>query len=137
MTGDGVSREPSNGEDRKILCVGRAEELVSLRAMVLRGAGFQVIEERDVTRAVQLALEESIGLVLLCHTLNSLEQSRILYALNSTRQHLLIACVVASDHYTAPEGARAVPREPQRLIEAIQNIFEESRWSEATSIGED
>ena len=131
MTRDGAPRELSPNKQRNILCVGRAQELLSLRAMVLRGAGFRVIEECDVSRAVQLALEDSIDLVLLCHTLNSTEQSRIIPSLCAKRRHLPIASVIASDHHTTPDGSRAVPSDPQRLIDAIGKLFQEARFSDA------
>jgi CheY-like chemotaxis protein len=121
---DGVSREPSTGKDRNILCVGRDRELLSLRAMVLRGAGFRVIEESDATRAVQLALGNSIDLLLLCHTLNSIEHTRIIHSLRAARQHMLIACVTTLEHQGAPAGAVAVPSDAPRLIEALEKIFQ-------------
>lgn len=127
MTRDGVSPEPSDGKDRNIVCVGRDRELLALRAMVLRGAGFRVIEESDVTRAVQLAIQDSISLVLLCHTLSSLEQSRIIYGLRAISQHLRIACVTTLDHQSSPDGSVAVPSDPPRLIDAIGQMFHEAQ----------
>ena len=127
MTRDGVSPEPSDGKDRNIVCVGRDRELLALRAMVLRGAGFRVIEESDTTRALQLALDDSIDLVLLCHTLSSLEKSRIIYALSSTRHHLPIASVATLEHHSAPAGSVAVPSDPPRLIEAIEKLFQAAK----------
>jgi hypothetical protein len=129
MTRDGVSREPSDRKERNILCVGRAHELLELRAMVLRAAGFRVDEERDLTRAVEGALDDSINLVLLCHTLNPLEQSRIIDALRVTRQHLPIASVITLDHCGAPSGSVPVPSDPQRLIDAIRRIFHEDGFN--------
>ena len=133
MPRDGASRELSTGEQRKILCIGRARELLSLRAMVLGGAGFHVVEERDVTRAVQLALEDSIDLVLLCHSLNSSEQSRIIHLLRAMRQNVLIASVIASDHHSAPAGSLAVPSDPLGLIDALRKMFQEPRGAQASN----
>jgi CheY-like chemotaxis protein len=110
-----------------ILCVGRAEELLSLRGLVLHGAGYRVIEERDITRAIQIGLLETTDLVLLCHTLNSDEQHRIIHALRTSRPHLPIACVIAADHHGSPAGSLAVPSDPQRLIEAIHKMFRQLR----------
>ena len=125
MTRDGVSREPSTAKSINILCVSCAEELLSLRAAVLRGAGFRVIEERDVNRAVELALKDSIDLVLLCHTVSSFEQSRIIDALRARRRHLPIASVTTLDHESAPAGSVPVPSDPQRLIDVICGMFHE------------
>lgn len=126
MIREAVPREPAP-KPGNILCVGRAEELLSLRALVLHGAGYQVIEERDVTRAIQLGFQETTGLVLLCHTLHSDEQHRIIHALHTSRPHLPIACVIAVDHHSAPAGSLAVNSDPQRLIDAIHKIFRQLR----------
>lgn len=126
VTHDGVSRELSVGKNCNILCVGREQELLSLRAMVLRGAGFRVDEECDLTRALQVALEGSIDLVLLCHTWNSSEQSRIIHSLRAARPHMPVACVITLDHQGAPAGSVAVPSDPQRLIEAIRQLFQKN-----------
>src|SRR5690242_5075399 len=113
---DGIARQPSAGKHRNILCVGREQELLSLRAMVLRGAGFRVVEERDLARALELALDDSIDLVLFCHSWTSSQQSRIIESLRASRQHVSIASVTTLEHDSAPAGSVAVPSDPQRLI---------------------
>jgi DNA-binding response OmpR family regulator len=105
--------------------VGRDQELLSLRAMVLRGAGFRVLEERDGARALQLALADSIDLVLFCHSVNASEQSRMIHSLRAAHRQMPIATVTTLEHDNAPAGSVAVPSEPNTLIDAIRQIFQE------------
>lgn len=109
-----------------ILHVGRAPELLALRTQILKEAGFCVQEEHDLARALQVASEGSIHLVLLCHSIPSRSCRSMIQGLLSARKVLPIAFVLPVDYQAPPDGALGVPNTPPELIAAIRAILPKS-----------
>jgi DNA-binding response OmpR family regulator len=79
----------------RILSIGHDHHLLSLRSMLLRRAGFDVIEAYSTSDALRLAQSDAVDLTLVCHTLPKQEQRGIISAIRKYRRLMPILCIIA------------------------------------------
>ena len=103
----------------RILSVGHDHHLLSLRSMVLEGAGFDVIEAYSVTDALRLAQSDAVDLVLICHTVPKPEQKRLIAAIRERRRLMPVLCVIAHDFAMAADSSTITDNAPQLLLDAL------------------
>ena len=114
------SKTPMN---ETILSVGREAGLLALRSLVLRTAGFRVIEALGIEFAAETARDREIDLVLFCHSISPAECERIISCLQPTA--LVFAFVVTHSCQDVPSGATGVPNAGEELVKAIEALVRE------------
>ena len=108
-----------------ILEVGHALELLRTRSLVLRNAGYHVIEETDVKRALSLAQSDQVDMVLLCHSLYRKEAVWLAHTLREARSLLPIICVVNNPTDEIPPGCWSAPSSPDELLDTLEEIMQQ------------
>jgi CheY-like chemotaxis protein len=108
-----------------ILEVGHATELLQTRSLVLRNAGYQVIEETDIKRALSLAQSDQIDIVMLCHSLYRKEAAWLARMLREERSLLPIVCVVSNLTDEIPPGCWSAPASPDELLDTLEQIMQQ------------
>jgi len=108
-----------------ILEVGHALELLRTRSLVLRTAGYQVIEETDVKRALSIAQSDQIDMVLLCHSLNRKEATWLTRMLREERSLLPIVCVVNNPTDEIPSGCWSTTSSPDEVLGTLEEILQQ------------
>jgi CheY-like chemotaxis protein len=108
-----------------ILEVGHALELLRTRSLVLRTAGYQVIEETDVKRALAVAQSDHVDIVLLCHSLYRKEAAWLARMLRDERSLLPIVCVVNNPTDEIPPGCWSTTAAPDELLGTLEEILQQ------------
>jgi CheY-like chemotaxis protein len=116
-----------------ILEVGHATELLRTRSLVLRSAGYEVLEERDTKHAFALAQSDQIDMVLLCHSLNRKEAAWLVRMLREERSMLPILCVVNNVTDEIPPGCWSSSSSPNELLDTLEEIMQQPPDARATS----
>lgn len=104
-----------------ILSVGHESGLLALRSLVLRKAGFRVIEALYPELAAENARDNEIDLVLFCHSMAETECKCIISSLQPTA--LVFAFAVAYPWQGVPSGATGVPNAGEELVKAIEALI--------------
>lgn len=104
----------------RVLSVGRDHHLLSLRSMMLRHAGFDVIEAYSASDALRLAQSDAVDLVLVCHTLPKQEQRSIIDAIRKYRRLMPILCVIANNFVVAADERVTTDHSPQLLLDGLE-----------------
>jgi CheY-like chemotaxis protein len=112
-----------------ILEVGHATELLKTRSLVLRAAGYHVMEETDIQRAFALAQSDHIDLVLLCHSINRKEAFWLARVLRESRSLLPILCVVNNYSDDIPPGCWSSLAAPEELLATLEELFQQPATS--------
>jgi len=114
---------------QRVLSFGRADELLQLRAMVMRQAGFEVATASTSAEALAMAHADGIDAVLICHTVPPSERHSLISKLRELRRPLPILCVDGSGFDSAPETCILVSSEPAELLRGLQSAVTARRQS--------
>lgn len=106
-----------------ILNVGQYPNLLLARSMVLQHAGFSVIDETDLVKAVETASSESVSLVLFCHTIPSPALRDSIAEIERRSPSKPLAYVLSNELDKAPWSLDGVPSYGPDLIAAIRNLL--------------
>ena len=110
--------------DATILSVGREPELLSLRSLVLRSAGFRVLEATDPGLAAQVAGGREVDMVLFCHSISGAECQQVMASVEP--KDVLFAFVVNSAYQKVPLGATGVPNTGEEFVKGIEALLHRS-----------
>jgi len=103
-----------------ILSVGTNPTLMSSRSLILRGAGYLVDEAYTVDRAISLVEADSIGAILLCHTIPRDEQKLLISAVREKRRLTPILSIRSYAYETPPPTCVAVDNDPEALLKTLR-----------------
>jgi DNA-binding NtrC family response regulator len=103
----------------RILSVGHDHHLLSLRSIILRREGFDVIEAYSASDALRLAQSDAVDLVLVCQTLPKQEQRAIISAIRKSRRLMPILCVIANSFVLPAEERPDATHRPQQLLDGL------------------
>ncbi len=101
-----------------IISFGYDTSLMSSRSLVLESAGFTVEEAYSSAGLLRLARNDLVDLVVICHTVPTKEQERLIDALREIRE-LPIICVAASQWEAQKRGV-TVENSPVPLVDAVR-----------------
>ena len=104
----------------RILSIGRAPELLQLRSMVLRRAGFSVASVATAVQGLSIVDSEAIDAVLICHTVPTREQYWLVSRLRKSGPLVPVLCVNATDYGRAPQTCIAVSADPDELVAELR-----------------
>ena len=103
----------------RILSIGHDHHLLSLRSMLLRRTGFDVIEAYSTSDALRLAQSDAVDIMLVCHTLPKQEQRGIISAVRKYRRIMPILCVIANNFVMPAEERNPTGSNPQQLLDGL------------------
>jgi hypothetical protein len=108
-----------------ILICGRDVTLLNTRCWVLERAGFKVRTTRDIGEVRRLAVESSVDLILLCHTLSPAEREKAMQsAAEAARIKKLLFFAHAGPGHEDAAGHVVDPFDgPKGLIHAVQQAL--------------
>lgn len=109
-----------------ILNVGQQPELLTTRGLVLKHAGYRVMDITDSLRAIEIAEGGGVDLVLFCHTIAATTLKQLVNAMNLVSDPVQLAYVLRSDYDEAPHRLHPIPNDAPHLISAIHDLLEPS-----------
>jgi DNA-binding NarL/FixJ family response regulator len=105
---------------QQVLSLGFDRILMRSRSLLLRGAGFHVIEVYSCAGALQLARSDSVDILLICHSVPKTEQRKLTEAVRGERRLMPILCIVPTTFVIPPDGCLPIDNEPALLVDAIE-----------------
>jgi DNA-binding NtrC family response regulator len=103
-----------------ILSFGNDIGLMSSRSMILRNAGYEVIEVYSYEDALQRADSDCVDLVLVCHTVPDAQQERLVLAIKNHRRLMPVLSIADNDVLVAVGKGMVVNSAPDLLLSSIQ-----------------
>ena len=88
----------------RVLSLGYDSMLMPIRTMLLKQAGYHVIESHSVDSALLQIKSAPIDLLLICHTVPSDEQDALIAAVKAIRPKLPILCLAISPIQSVRQG---------------------------------
>jgi Response regulator containing CheY-like receiver, AAA-type ATPase, and DNA-binding domains len=107
-----------------ILAVGNDPALLKTRALVLRAAGYHVVESANCEHALEIGTSDHIDAVVLCHSLRLNEAKHLMHGLRTARRLLPIVCVLENHFSDVPTGCLMTTNEPEELLRTLQLALE-------------
>jgi CheY-like chemotaxis protein len=104
----------------RILSVGIDKILMTSRTLLLRNAGYTVQEAYTVDRAINLAEEDLIDIVLICHTVAQRDKHAMISAVREKRRLIPILYVRSYAYESAPHTCIAVDNDPEALLKTLK-----------------
>jgi CheY-like chemotaxis protein len=103
-----------------ILAVGNDPALLKTRVLVLRAAGYLVVESAKCEQALDIGTSDHIDAVILCHSLQGGESRHLIHGLRTARRLLPIVCVLQNHFSDAPAGCLMTTNEPEELLRTLK-----------------
>jgi CheY-like chemotaxis protein len=116
--------QPHDG--KRILLLGRMQELALYRAEVLRDRGFEVRTSTDRAEALKLIQRGGFGAVVLSYTLSSEIVEELAEEIREYCPHcplVVIAQTTHIDRKIAPDAVALADDGPKALISALRRVF--------------
>jgi DNA-binding response OmpR family regulator len=108
---------------RCILSFGYDHCLMSYRSLILRNAGYEVIEAFSCAQALRIADSDAVDLVLICHTVSALQKRRLTRAIEMRRRLMPVFSIANCDFMNAVERFRTAGSDPEQLLRNIQTAI--------------
>jgi DNA-binding response OmpR family regulator len=112
-----------------VLSVGYDRELIHVRSLVLRSAGFVVDEAHNLQGALCLVQLDSMEVLLLCHTVPRVERGYFIADVREMKPSLPIVCIKAHPHELRVPGCLSVENDPVALLKCLKLAIEFPCWS--------
>ena len=106
-----------------VLAVGRDPVLLETRSQVLQAAGYTVIPERSLKKAVARFREEDFDLVLLCHSIPAQDRERLTRLLREHTSRTPIVSVSCSVSALDSFADATLGNEPEELILGLRELL--------------
>jgi hypothetical protein len=116
-------------EHPQLLCIGKDQQLLDTRRMVLESKGYQVLSIMSLTQVGQEALR-SFNLVILCHTLAEM-RSEIIESIRAVRNDMPILLLNSIYSNGSNDGVVTIGPGPKTLIEAVGRILDHADGTSA------
>jgi DNA-binding response OmpR family regulator len=113
-----------------ILSMGHDPDLMIVRTLILRRAGYVVEEVRERTAALSRAQCDSVDLLLICHTVPKVETQWLIANVRETRKLMPILCL--GIHEVPDDGCIGVENDPEELLNALRQAIELPRFRDAS-----
>ena len=103
-----------------ILSVGCDPRLMTVRTLLLKGAGYVVDEAYKRAAALSRAQCDSVDALLICHTVTKAERRWLIINIREKRRLLPILCLTLGIHEVPDDGCIAVGNDPEELLNALE-----------------
>jgi CheY-like chemotaxis protein len=106
-----------------VLAVGRDAVLLEMRSKVLQAAGYTVIPELSLKKAVAKFREGDFGLVLLCHSIPGQDRERLTRLLREHTSRTPIVSVSASLSALDSFADATLGNDPKELLGGLRELL--------------
>ena len=106
-----------------ILSMGYDPRLMSIRTLLLQGAGYVVDEAYDRNAALSRAQCDSVDALLICHTVPKSERRWLIANVREKRQLMPIVCLTFGIHQVPDDGCIGVENDPEKLLNALRQAI--------------
>jgi CheY-like chemotaxis protein len=110
-----------------VLAVGRDSVLLETRSQVLQAAGYTVIPERSLKKAVARFRDGDFDLVLLCHSIPAQDRERLTRLLREHTSRTPIVSVSCSVSALDSFADATIGNDPKELILGLRELLVEKR----------
>ena len=110
-----------------VLAVGRDSVLLETRSQVLQAAGYTVIPERSLKKAVARFRDGDFDLVLLCHSIPAQDRERLTRLLREHTSRAPIVSVSCSVSALDSFADATIGNDPKELILGLRELLVEKR----------
>jgi DNA-binding response OmpR family regulator len=110
-----------------VLAIGRDAVLLETRSQVLQAAGYTVIPERSLKKAVARFRDGDFDLVLLCHSIPTQDRERLTRLLreHTSRTPIVsVSCIVSALDSFADA---TIGNDPRELLVGLRELLVEKR----------
>lgn len=116
-----------------ILSMGYDPHLMTIRTVLLRGAGYIVDEAYERTAALSRAQCDSVDVLLICHTVPKSQRRWLIANVREKRQLMPILCLTVGIHQVPDDGSIGVENNPEDLLNALGQAIEIPRLRHTAS----
>ncbi|MBZ5507829.1 MAG: hypothetical protein LAO78_20395 [Acidobacteriia bacterium] len=102
-----------------ILSMGRDPRLMSIRTLLLQGAGYVVDEAYDRAAALSRAQCDTVDVLLICHTVPKSERRWVVANVREKRTLMPILCLTHGIPERVADGCIAVENDPEELLNTL------------------
>jgi CheY-like chemotaxis protein len=106
-----------------VLAVGRDPVLLETRSQVLQAAGYTVIPERSLRKAVAIFREGDFDLVLLCHSIPAQDRERLTRLLREHTSRTPIVAVSCSLCALDSFADATIGNDPRELLVGLSELL--------------
>jgi len=106
-----------------VLAVGRDPVLLETRSQVLQAAGYTVIPERSLKKAVTKFRDGDFDLVLLCHSIPAQDRERLTRLLREYTSRTPIVSVSSSVSALDSFADATIGNDPRELLAGLQELL--------------
>jgi CheY-like chemotaxis protein len=110
-----------------VLAVGRDPVLLETRSQVLQAAGYTVIPEHSLKKAVARFREGDFDLVLLCHSISAKDRERLTRLLREHTSRTPIVSVSSSMSALDSFADATIGNDPRELLVGLRELLVEKR----------
>ena|SRR6476660_8384375 len=115
-----------------ILSMGYDPDLMIVRTLILRRAGYAVDEVFERTAALSRAQCDSVDLLLICHTVPRVETQWLIANVRKKRKLMPILCLTLGFHEAPDDGCIGVENDPEELLNALRRAIELPKFRDAS-----
>ena len=102
-----------------ILSMGYDPHLMSVRTLLLRGAGYVVDEAYDRAAALSRAQCDTVDALLICHAVPKSDKQWLIANVREKRRLLPILCLTVGPFELPGDGCVAVENDPEELLNTL------------------
>ena len=106
---------------------------MSIRTLLLQGAGYVVDEAYDRNAALSRAQCDSVDALLICHTVPKSERRWLIANVREKRQLMPILCLTSRIHLVSDDGSIEVENDPEKLMNALRQAIKRPRFQDPVS----
>jgi CheY-like chemotaxis protein len=102
-----------------IVSMGCDPNLMTIRTLLLQGAGYVVDEAYEKTAALSRAQCDSVDVLLICHSAAKYDRQWLIARIREKRELMPILCLVAGIYQLPDITCTAVQNNPEELLNAL------------------
>jgi CheY-like chemotaxis protein len=106
-----------------VLAVGHDPVLLETRSQVLQGAGYTVIPELSLKKAVARFPEEDFDLVLLCHSIPADDRERMVRLIREHTSSTPIVCIATTLGQRDLFADATIESDPDELLNGLHDVL--------------
>jgi DNA-binding response OmpR family regulator len=112
--------------------MGYDSDLMIVRTLILRRAGYMVEEVHEGTAALSGAQCDSVDALLICHTVPESETRWLITNVREKRKLMPILCLTLEIHELSNDGCIGVENRPEELLNALRRAIELPRFRDVS-----
>jgi DNA-binding response OmpR family regulator len=107
----------------RVLSLGYDSTLMPVRTMLLRQAGYHVVETESLEAALEEINSALIDLLLICHSVPSHDQDILIASVKSVKPTLPILCLTTGPLQSPPQGCVPAYSTAPEFLEDVNRVL--------------